>query len=525
MSETKGSAGFEQDWPGSQDSQVDRHAVPFGPLAEFERHVKFNRSQRILTVFLLRALSFAVLAWSIACAIGPTAAQSDVSPDLLNRPPVAAPTAKIETGAIPVVLSESQEADNFASGLMQGLMFDSRVKGIALVIVKGDHVMLQRNVGAVTPGTRFAADGLSEIFNAVAVMQQVERGRLMLDADVSKAIGEKDPRGMTLADVLASQSGDNSLLVRALEKSSGAGLFDYMAKEIAQPLGMTATAYRDERLETNLDDLSRLAIVLVNGGSFQSAHILMPATVDLMESTRFLTHPALPGWAYGFAEMRRNGWRALQHDGVMGDFGSRLVIAPEAKLAYLIVAEGRTDKEFWRTLDNGLFDKLLATRNTQIGGLAGTPALTEADARRVAGVYEPIRNQAAGMAGLKRGGRVNVRADGGAVLILTGAENATLTPRPGGYWTNADGNLNAVTSDGELLLSSGIYTPLAFYKRFDLYAWFALLVALLAGGLAYYEAHQASAVRFPSDTVVGLASACGVFVLLSLVAWLFGLGA
>ena len=35
---------------------------------------------------------------------------------------------------------------------------------------------------------------------------------------------------------------------------------------------------------------------------------------------------------------------------------------------------------------------------------------------------------------MKRGGRVNVHADGGAVLILTGAENATLTPRPPLGW-------------------------------------------------------------------------------------------
>lgn len=474
---------------------------------------------------LLRALSFALLAWSIACGIVPAAAQSDVSPDLLNRPPVAAPTAKIETGAIPLVLSESQEADIFASGLMQGLMLDSNVKGIALVVVKDDHLLLQRNVGTVAPDTRFAANGLSELFSVVAAMQQVERGRLMLDADIGASMGEKDARGITLADVLAAQAGDNSLLVRAVEKSTGERFPDYVAKEILQPLGMTATAYRDGGLATNLDDLSHLAIALVNGGGFRSANILMPATVDLMESTRFMTHPALPGWAYGFAEMRRNGWRALQHDGATGDFGTRLVIVPEAKLAYLIVAQGRTDKEFWRALDNGLFDRLLAARNTQIAGLAGAPALTQADAQRIVGVYEPLRNEAAAIAGLKRGGRVNVHADGGAVLILTGAENATLTPRLGGYWTSMDGNLNAVASNGELLLSTGIYSPLAFYKRFDLYAWFALLVAFLAGGLAYYEARQASAARFPSDTVVGLASACGVFLVLSLVAWLFGLGA
>ena len=454
------------------------------------------------------------------------AAQTDVPAELQNRPPVAAPTAKIETGAIPVVLSESQELDNFVSGLMQGLMLDGRVKGIAAVIVKDDYVMLKRNAGTVTPDTRFPAGRLFEIFSTIAAMQQVERNRLTLDGDIGKTLGETEPRGTTLADLLAFQAGEDSLLIRAVEKSSGTNFPDYVEKEIARPLGMMATAYRDGNLGTNLDDLSQLAIALVNAKNGQSAPILMPASIDLMESTRFMTHPALPGWAYGFAEMRRNGWRALQHDGVVGDFGSRIVIVPEAKLAYLLVAQGRSDKQFWRGLDDGLFDQLLHPRAKPPAAASDkTPPLTEADARRVVGIYEPMRNEAAEIAALKRGGRVKIRADGGAVLILTGGENATLTPRPGGYWASADGNLTAVTSNGDLLLSSGVYTPLAFYKRFDLYAWFALFVALLAGGLASYEARQKPEAHFPSDTVLGLASACGVFLLLSLGVFLLGLGA
>jgi CubicO group peptidase (beta-lactamase class C family) len=473
----------------------------------------------------LRSFRFAFLVWSMVCGAVSAAAQGDVPPDQLNRPPVAAPTSKVETGAIPVVLSQSQEVEIFASGLMQGLMLGSGAKGIALVVVKDDHVLLQQSVGDVAPDTRIAADGLSELLTVIAAMQQVERGRLMLESDIGTSAGENAPRGVKVADVLAAQSGDNALLIRAVEKSSGVKLQDYVAKEIAQPLGMSSTNYRDGHLQTTLDDLGRLALALVNAGSFQNAHILMPSTLALMESTRFMTHPALPGWAYGFAEMRRNGWRALQHDATEGDLGARLVIIPEAKLGYVIAANGPIDKQFWRVLDDGLFDKLLAQRNEPIPGLSETPPLTQTDADRVAGDYEPLRNVAAGIAPLKRGGRVHVRAAGGAVLILTGAENATLTPRPGGYWTSADGNLNATTSNGELLLSNGVYSPLAFYKRFDLYAWFALLVALMAGGLAYYESRQATAARFPSDTVVGLASACGVFLLFSFVAWIVGLGA
>lgn len=471
-----------------------------------------------------RALSLAILV-NFGLASAPAVAQSEIAPELLDRPPVAAPTSKIETGAIPVVLSESQEVDNFASGLMQGLMVGTRVKGIALVVVKDDHVMLQRNFGAIAPDTRFAAGALSEMFGAVAAMQQIERGRLMPDADIAKGLGETGTRGMTLAQVLTFQAGDPPLLIRAVEKASGAAWPDYFVKEIAQPLGMMATAFRGGRLETSLADMSHLAIALVNGGVFQSGHILMPTTVESMESTHFTPHPALPGSAYGFTEMRRNGWRALQHDGAMDDFNSRLVIVPEAKLGYFIVAEGRTGAEFWRALDNGLFDRLLAARNAQNAGVPGAPAPTEADARRVAGRYEPIRNAAAGVAVLKLGRRLTASAGAGAALILTGAENATLAPRPGGYWGSADGNLNAVALNGELVLSTAGYGPLAFYKRPELYAWLGLLVALAAGGFLYYERRRTPQARFPSDPVLGLASASVVFLLLSAFVWLFAPGA
>jgi CubicO group peptidase (beta-lactamase class C family) len=473
---------------------------------------------------VLRVLFVCVLFCGTAPAIDVVFAQNDVAPELLDRPPVAAPTAKIETGAIPVVLSQSQEADNFATGLIQGLMARSHAAGIGLVVVKDDHVILQRNVGTIAPDSRFTAGRLSELPIIVAAMQLVEHGQLKLDADISQALGETSARGITLANVLTFQAGDPELLMHAVEKASGAAWPDYFAKRIALPLGMTITKVRGVELETNLTDMSHLAIALVNGGSFQNGLILMPGTVALMESTHFTSDPVLPGIAYGFTEMRRNGWRALQHDGIADDVASRLVVVPDAKLSYFVVAKGHLDTNFWRALDNGLFDKLLPTRNSQSTSVPRTPPPTEGDARNVAGTYEPRRDVSANVAPLKLGGLVRVRAGKDASLILTGAQSATLTPRTGGYWASVDGNLIAVAADGELRLSTGTYDPLALYKRSDLYVWLALLAGLGAGGLIYYEKRHGPQQRFPSDPVLGLISASVLLLVFSALVWLLAPG-
>jgi CubicO group peptidase (beta-lactamase class C family) len=485
-----------------------------------------NQTDILIPLSVLRAFFFGFLAWSFAFGFDRAFAQNEIATDLLDRPPVAAPTAKIETGAIPVVLSESQEVDNYAAGLMQGLMVGNRVTGVALVVVRDDHVMLQRAFGPIAPDTRFATGTLSQMFGAVAVMQQVERGRLMLEADISKALGETSARGMTLAQVLTFQAGDPALLERAAEKASGMVWPDYFAKEIAQPLGMTATRFRDAELETDLADMSHFATALVNGGAFQNGRILTPATVEQMESTHYTLHPVLPGAAYGFTEMRRNGWRALQHDGVTDDFVSRLVVVPDAKLSYFIVARGRAGPEFWRTLDNGLFDKLLPARNGDASASSpGGPVPTQADAQAVAGRYESIRTKLANVAPLKLGGRLTVRAGEAAALILTGSESATLIPRPGGYWASADNNLVAVPVTGELVLSTGPYGRLSLYKRPQLYLLLALLALLTGAGLLVFQRRVRPLRLVPRDPVLGFAGAGAVFLIVSAFVWLLTPGA
>ena len=139
---------------------------------------------------------------------------------------MAAPTSKIAVGAIPVVLSTSQEVDNFAFGLVQGLMADGRATGVAVFMVQEDHVMVQRNLGMVGPDTRFAADGLSGLFDTIAAMQLIERGKLTTAADIGTVLGEAAPRGIRVEQLLTSQPGDPGLLEQGIEKITGLKIAD-----------------------------------------------------------------------------------------------------------------------------------------------------------------------------------------------------------------------------------------------------------------------------------------------------------
>ena len=154
-------------------------------------------------------------------------------------------------------------------------------------------------------------------------------------------------------------------------------------------------------------------------------------------------------------------------------------------------------------------------------GTAGAAAPTPADARGVAGTYEPARDSFLSFVSFKSGNRLFVGASADGSLRFTGAENAMLSPRPGGFWGGADGNLNAVARDGRLILSTGAYRALALYKRPLLYASLALLFALGVPGAMYFERRVPSACPFPRALVLGLTSASVLLVAASLLVWLF----
>lgn len=410
----------------------------------------------------------------LACSLGATAlAQSGT-----DLPPIAAPTSHVEVGAISLVRSKSEQAGDFISGLLRGLRADERVQGIGVVIVQRNHPPLDNKTGSVSDATQFPVAGIGRLFQAVAILQLVENNQLKPDQNIGALLDGRDS-GLTLPQLIP--QGDEILTRRVIEKASGTSEADYLSKHIFQPLGMNATHVENGALRTSLGDLARFATAVVNEGSLDNATILTPASVQVLEKGS----QENPGWSFGLPELLRNGWRALQIDAAAEGFSARLVIVPDPGLAYVIAVRGPAGTRFWRALDEGVFDELLPARDAT--PVASGPVTHAPTAQAIAGTYEPDRELRSLVFLKSQEGDLRLRAGPGGSLVLAGAENITLLPRPGGGWTARDGSLSAGLRGDELFLSSGAaYRPVALYKRPVLYALLALAAALAVIGATLF---------------------------------------
>lgn len=462
---------------------------------------------------VLRFLCVAVL---VGLFGGRASAQIDIAPGLANRPPVAAPTSQISVAPIEVVRSASEIVNDFGGGLIQGLLASNDLRNATLIAAQDNRIITNRSFGCCM---NFSDLLYSDLLAPIAALQLLERQRLKLDANVSDIVAGYGGAGVAVGQVLAQQT-DPAALRRIVEAASGEDFRSYVSENILSPLG--AAAQPDSLSEV----VGRLLVALLNGGAFEGGRILEPATVDLLARTQFSIHPALPGWSYGFAEMRRKGWRALQRDGVWLSaprIAARLVVVPEAHLAYFIAVEGQTDARFWRVLDDALFDRVLPMGSSMDGGVPQVPAPTISQARAVAGVYEASSDALASAAPLKvQGERVVVRASDDGGLILSGSESDVLAPRQGGYWAAQSGNLNAVASDGRLVLSSGLYEPLRWWKRPALYASLTLVSGVVAVGAFVGERRRPTAKPRGKLVQSLLAGAFAAFLAATLFVWHLG---
>lgn len=98
-------------------------------------------------------------------------------------------------GPMPSTLEAAQATQpdfNAIDAYIESEMQANRVPGVALAIVRSNQIMYMRGFGttgageAVTPQSAFILGSMSKSFTALAAMQQVEQGRLALNAPVQR---------------------------------------------------------------------------------------------------------------------------------------------------------------------------------------------------------------------------------------------------------------------------------------------------------------------------------------------------
>jgi CubicO group peptidase (beta-lactamase class C family) len=247
----------------------------------------------------LRAAAAVLCAASLIPALAQAPApipSSAVAPAAVPAP--AAPAAAAAGPKAGVVLTAA-DAEAWLDGMMPSALRIAGVPGAVVVLVKDGKPLVEKGYGyadwdkslAVDPAaTLFRPGSISKLFTWTAVMQQVEQGKLDLDADLNRYLDFKVPaykgKALTLRHVMTHTTGleeagrglivygehtsDNEKVLKAyippylyepgttqgysnwatalagyiVQRVSGEPFDDYIEKHIFAPLGMRNSSFR-----------------------------------------------------------------------------------------------------------------------------------------------------------------------------------------------------------------------------------------------------------------------------------------
>lgn len=343
--------------------------------------------------------------------------------------------------------TDAAELEAFMDGLLSSQLDSNHVPGAIVVVVKDGEVFFAKGYGyrdlgstqAVDPAkTLFRPGSISKLFTWTSVMQLVEQGKLSLDADVNTyldfSIPATFPQPITLKNLLTHTPGfedksdglfkltaeemstlgtylkDNlpdrvfppgetiaysnygtALAGYIVERVSGMPFYEYVEKNIFNPLGMTQATFRQPLPDELAPDMSG-GFNFVNGGylqggfeyvvgnpagalsasglemaKFMIAHlqdgrygdvrILQEATAQQMHSPLYAADPRLDGMAYGFFQVVHNGEYVISHGGDTLLFHSGLYLLPERNLGLFISTNGANGSKVVEAVDKAFMDR------------------------------------------------------------------------------------------------------------------------------------------------------------------------
>ncbi len=324
-----------------------------------------------------------VLAWIAGCQSGP-------APE---------PTPEPTPWATSVSFAATREE---VTDLVRTAMDIHGVPALALALVHGDQVVWRQEFGAATPTTLFPVGSLTKPLTAVAVLRAAQAGQIDLDAPASTYVPDFRSRA-SVRQLLAHQGGlpgdwlhgmwsDNpppwqqviaelattpaphppgevsvysnagyTVLGRILEEVTGQPFGRHVSETVLAPLRMTTATF--ERPDTaskpqvrfipagglyaSVDDMVRLARLVVDRGTVDGTEILPEATVGEMVRPQ---NQAMPldldvrrglGWLLTRAELGHAG-RVAWHTGWTPGHHAQLMVLLDHDLAVVVLAASAT---------------------------------------------------------------------------------------------------------------------------------------------------------------------------------------
>ena len=168
----------------------------------------------------MRALRYFMVGAAALLGVGAIAQRTMTPPNPLGPNPTApravVPAPKTSGGAE----LDAQDVNAWLDGYLPYALSSGDIAGAVVVVVKGGQVLTQRGYGLADVASRkpvdpertlFRPGSVSKLFTWTAVMQQVEAGKLDLDADVNKYIDfnipAKDGKPVTLRQLMTHTAG------------------------------------------------------------------------------------------------------------------------------------------------------------------------------------------------------------------------------------------------------------------------------------------------------------------------------
>jgi CubicO group peptidase (beta-lactamase class C family) len=209
-----------------------------------------------------------------------------------------------------------------------------------------------------------------------------------------------------------------------VQRVSGEPFDEYIARHIFQPLGMTHSTF-DQPLPAALAkdmsqgytrasdgktipfedselapagglsstavDMSRFMIAQLEGGTYNGASIMSPATIQLMHTPQSRMAPGMNGFDLGFYQENRNGLRIIGHAGDLEAFHSDLHLLLDKDVGFFISLNSDGNDAAAQKVRTGVFRAFLDRYYPYTPPTEATLPHPQADAARVAGWYMPSR--------------------------------------------------------------------------------------------------------------------------------------
>lgn len=151
------------------------------------------------------------------------------------------------------------------------------------------------------------------------------------------------PYADALAELVLKPLGMNRSTIRSFEAMTYPLAIGHMASKgnvtVVRPIDNNAAKYPGGSMYSSINELSRFAIAMLNGGMLDGKQAIPATMVQALQKPQFY----LPGeerafYGYGLLGYDDRGVRTVSHGGVSRGYGSTIFFAPDQKLAIIVLA-------------------------------------------------------------------------------------------------------------------------------------------------------------------------------------------